>query len=83
MMQLKSRPMSGSIKKTPKVAITSAESEKDNKRAANRKLRRVTKVKIKKGEGELPTLKDISNTWAFDKDGKQYLKNPAAKELRK
>ena len=75
--------MSRSKKKTPKKGITGAESEKENKRQANRKYRRVTKIQVKKGKDELPLTKELSNVWAFDKDGKQYLEKPARKDLRK
>lgn len=75
--------MSRSRKKTPKKGITLADTEKDNKREANRKLRRVTKIKVKRGEDELPDIKEVSNVWAFNKDGKRYLKNPTPKDLRK
>lgn len=75
--------MSRSTKKTPKRGITSAETEKENKRQANRKFRRVTKIQVKKGDNELPLTKELSNIWSFDKDGKQFLKQPTKKDLRK
>lgn len=76
--------MSRSKKKTPKVGITTAETEKENKRKANRKFRRVAKNRLKKNDSQLPkTTKEISDVWSFDKDGKQFLKNPSKKDLRK
>ena len=75
--------MSRSRKKTPKTGITSAETEKSNKRNANRKFRRVTKNQLKNGDSQFVAIKEISNVWSFDKDGKQYLKNPTKKDLRK
>jgi len=75
--------MSRSLKKTPKTGITTAETEKDDKRKANRKLRRLTKIQVKKGDNELTKIKEISNVWLFDKDGKQFLKDPTNKDLRK
>ena len=75
--------MSRSRKKTPVRGRTTAESEKENKRKANRKLRRITKVQLKKGDAELSTMKETSNVWAFDKDGKQFLKKPVKKDFRK
>jgi len=75
--------MSRSLKKTPKNGITTAETEKDNKRKANRKLRRVAKIQVKKGENEIASKREISNVWSFDKDGKQFLKKPIKKDLRK
>ena len=76
--------MSRSKKKTPKVGITTAETEKGNKRKANRKFRRVTKTRLKKNDDELPkTIKAMSDVWSFDKDGKQFLRTPTKKDLRK
>lgn len=75
--------MSRSKKKTPKIGITSAYSEKDDKRNANRKFRRITKVQVKKGDNQFVDIKENSNVWSFDKDGKRYLRNPTKKDLRK
>ena len=75
--------MSRSRRKTPKIGVTTAETEKDNKRQANRRYRRVTKLQLKKEEEELAQRRELSNVWAFDKDGKQFLKNPAKEDLRK
>ncbi|WP_298512651.1 hypothetical protein [uncultured Kordia sp.] len=75
--------MSRSKKKTKIQGITSATSEKANKQEANRKFRRVVKQKVKLGKTELPELREISNVWAFDKDGKIYDSEMTAKELRK
>lgn len=75
--------MSRSKKKTKIRGITTAVSEKQDKRDANRKLRRVVKQKVKKGNENLPELKDISNVWLFDKDGKTYDKKMNDRDLRK
>jgi hypothetical protein len=75
--------MSRSKRNTPKRGITTSETEKENKRNANRKLRRKVKIQVKKGEINLSRLREISNVWSFDKDGKMYLKDPSAKDLRK
>lgn len=75
--------MSRSRKKTPITGYTTAETEKDDKRRANRKLRRITKVQVKKGDDQFTELREISNVWAFGKDGKRYLKNPTKRALRK
>lgn len=75
--------MSRSLKKTPITGITTATTEKDNKRKANRKLRRVIKVQVKTGDNPLSTIKEVSNVWSFNKDGKQFLKKPTKKDLRK
>lgn len=75
--------MSRSRKKIPITGITSAKTEKNNKRKANRKFRRVTKIQIRKGDSQLVTIKEVSNVWSFDKDGKQFLQNPKKKDFRK
>jgi hypothetical protein len=75
--------MSRSKRHIPKRGITTSETEKENKRKANRNLRRKVKVQIKKGESKLSVLREVSSVWSFDKDGKMYLKNPTAKDLRK
>lgn len=72
--------MSRSKKKTKIRGITTAVSEKQD---ANRKLRRVVKQKVKKGNEDLPELKDISNVWLFDKDDKTYDKKMNDRDLRK
>jgi hypothetical protein len=71
--------MSRSRRKTPKAGITTADSEKQDKRLANRDLRR----KVRQGKLDL-RVRDVSNGWSFDKDGKQRFdpkKHP--KEMRK
>jgi hypothetical protein len=75
--------MSKSYKKIKVRSTTSAESEKENKQEANRKLRRITNQKVKIGDEVLPEIKDVSNVWSFNKDGKRYDKNMTEKELRK
>lgn len=75
--------MSRSKKKTPKTGITTAATEKDNKRKANRKFRHATKAQVKNGDSQFIDIKEVSNVWSFDKDGKQYLKNPTKKDFRK
>ncbi len=75
--------MSRSKRNTPKRGITTSESEKEEKRRANRTLRKKVKIQIKKGKPVLSKLREISNVWAFSKDGKMYLKDPSAKDLRK
>lgn len=75
--------MSRSKRKTPKTGITTAESEKQDKRKANRKFRRKTKLQVKKGGINISELREVSNVWSFDKDGKMFLKKPTKKDLRK
>jgi hypothetical protein len=75
--------MSKSEKKTKIRGITTAKSEKKNKQDANRKFRRIIKQKVKSNESELPEIREISNIWSFDKDGKIYDSEMTEKDLRK
>jgi hypothetical protein len=75
--------MSRSRKKTPKTGITTADSEKNDKRLANRLFRRKTKSQLKNGESPFINIKEVSDVWLFDKDGKRYLKNATKSDLRK
>ncbi|MDR3026563.1 hypothetical protein [Chryseobacterium sp.] len=75
--------MSRSRRKTPITGVTTAETEKENKRDANRKLRRLNKIKIHKKDYDLFQLREISNVWGFDKDGKHYSKDLSKRSLRK
>lgn len=62
--------MSRFRKKSKVKGNTSADSEKENKLEPNRKLRRVTKQKIKDNPDKLPELREISDKGGVDKDGK-------------
>lgn len=68
--------MSRSRRKTPITGIIAAQSEKSDKRIANRKLRRVTKEILRRGSLEddqiLPEIREVSNVWSFAKDGKRW-----------
>lgn len=75
--------MSRSRKKNKMHGNTAAKSEKENKQDANRKLRRATKQKVNSGETILPKLREVSNIWSFNKDGKTYNSKISEKELRK
>jgi hypothetical protein len=76
--------MSRSKKKTPKVGFSTSETEKENKRKANRKFRRITKNRLTENDIQLPKkTKEISDVWSFDKGGKQFLKKPSKNDLRK
>ena len=75
--------MSNSIKKTKITGFTTSESEKAEKREANRKYRRTVKQKVKLGNDEFPKIRELSNVWCFSKDGKRYYPELSAKDLRK
>jgi len=64
--------MSRSKKRTPVCGMTSARSEKQDKRLYNRRYRRICKQIIHADPTRelLPSLSEYSNTWAMDKDGK-------------
>jgi hypothetical protein len=66
--------MSRSRKHTPISGHTNARSEKRDKRAANRKLRRRIRATMQANpETEsLPELRELSDVWGMDKDGKHY-----------
>ena len=75
--------MSNSKKKTNIKGNTSAVSEKKSKQEANRKLRHIVKEKLKLGHEDLPSIKEVSDVWDFEKDGKYYDKNMTEKDKRK
>lgn len=75
--------MSRSRRKTRIRGNTTAASEKKSKLKANRKLRRLTRETLKKRKEGLPLLREISDIWNFDKDGKKYDPEFPEKELRK
>lgn len=75
--------MSRSHQKTPIRGNTIAESEKQDKRHANRKFRRIVRQKMKAGEDTLPQIREVSNVWKFDKDGKTYDNSLSSRDLRK
>ncbi len=63
--------MSRSRRKTPVRGLTTSDSEKQDKRMANRALRRKVRVALSaEPDGVLPALREVSSAWAFDKDGK-------------
>ena len=64
--------MSRSRRKRPFRGITSATSEKQDKRLANRTLRRRIKeiLSLDVEVEVLPELRDVSDPWVMDKDGK-------------
>jgi len=61
--------MSRSYRKNP-ICGTCNGSDKQDKRLANRKLRRIQNICLTLHR-ELPTLRQVSNVWDMQKDGKQ------------
>jgi hypothetical protein len=74
--------MSRSYRKSPFMGVTCARSEKDDKRVANRRLRRVVVNSIR-NEKEMPLTREISNVWLFSKDGRQMITDKNSRWLRK
>ena len=64
--------MSRSRKKTPVHGLTTARSEKKDKRLYNRRFRRVSKqaLQVSPQQEVLPHLREYSDPWCMDKDGK-------------
>jgi len=63
--------MARSTRKTPVRGITTADSEKADKAASHRKLRRVAKQMITPTlETPLPTEQQLTDPWSMAKDGK-------------
>ena len=58
--------MSRSKRKTPIAGITTSASEKKDKQAANRVLRRLTRADPENA----PLLREVSDVWSMGKDGK-------------
>jgi hypothetical protein len=82
--------MSRSFVRTPITGMTTAVSEKQDKRLANRRLRRSARQRLHEVESGaeadavmVPLLRDVSNVYSFDKDGKQWLDNPEPSDWRK
>jgi hypothetical protein len=75
--------MSRSRKKTPKLGISSSDSEKEDKKIANRIFRRKGKQQVKSGEEPVSDMNAVMTTWEMAKDGKWYVKNPSPKQMRK
>lgn len=50
---------------------------------ANRDFRRKSKLSTKSGTGKFLLMREVSNVWAFAKDGKWYMKRAGKKEMRK
>lgn len=76
--------MSRSRRKTKVLGIADT-SDKDSKRTANRCLRHQVKRLLKRDEddAELPLVREMSDVWDFEKDGKQYRSSASDAEMRK
>ncbi|MCK8786311.1 hypothetical protein M0638_18190 [Roseomonas sp. NAR14] len=76
--------MSRSRRRTPITGITSADSEKADKRRANRAVRRALRQDdVADPDAVLPGLRDVSDTWSMAKDGKRWLGHGDPRPMRK
>mgnify|MGYP003398472880 FL=1 len=75
--------MSRSWIKNKIVGYTKKESEKRDKTIANKRCRRLVKVRIAKRSEVLPLIREVSNIYQFDKDGKHYYAGMTKLEMRK
>jgi hypothetical protein len=75
--------MARSRRRTPIFGITTSRSEKKDKRRANRVLRRTVRQHLPDLPALLPLLRELSNVWSFDKDGKAWEREPTARAMRK
>ena len=73
--------MSRSKRKNSITGIAVACSEKYDKRICNRKLRRVNKEKVKKGDDIFLKKHEAMNQWEMQKDGKMYFDEEKFPEL--
>lgn len=63
--------MSNSYRHTSIKGITKTESEKRDKRIANRRFRRIARERLKKDFSvELKNIREIDELWTHSKDGK-------------
>lgn len=75
--------MSRSYKKTPICGLTTAKSDKEDKRLANRLFRRASRNHIKSNREPFYRLREVCNVWDFAKDGKIYYDKEAVKRYPK
>ena len=78
--------MTRSSRRTSIVGVTTCPSEKRDKQFANRACRHALRVALAHdatGDEVLPTLRDVSNPWTMDKDGKQWIGGRWPSLLRK
>jgi hypothetical protein len=75
--------MSRSYIKNKIVGYTKKETEKRDKTIANKRYRRLVKGRIAKRSEVLPLIREVSNIYQFDKDGKHYYAGMTKLEMRK
>jgi len=62
-----------SHRKTPVIGILTADTEKRDKQLAHRRLRARERQDLHRGGEENPRLREVSDPWNMDKDGKQRI----------
>lgn len=64
--------MANSYRKTPVSGITTARSEKQDKKIWHSRMRAATRTHLRSGRDidVMPVEREVSNVWSFDKDGK-------------
>jgi hypothetical protein len=75
--------MSRSYRHTPIFGTTICDSEKSDKRLANRRLRRKMNETPDEEDAVVPLKREVSNVWDFAKDGKGYWDKATKKDMRK
>lgn len=75
--------MSRSYKKTPITSFTTAKSDKEDKKLANRLFRRASHNRIKSNREPFYRLREVCDVWNFAKDGKMYYDKEAVKKYPK
>ena len=77
--------MARSRRHTPIFGMTTRESEKTDKRRANRRLRRRVREAVSRPDAPevLPALREVSNPWSMAKDGRSYWRDARSADLRK
>ena len=67
--------MSRSRRKTPMFGVLRLDSEKQDKRLANRRLRRIARQSVSRGK-ESPLLREVSDIHDFARDGRRWMMRP-------
>lgn len=77
--------MARSKRHTPIFGTTTQQSEKSDKRWANRRLRRLVREAVSTNvlPDVLPALREVSNPWSMAKDGRTYWLDAGPRDLRK
>jgi hypothetical protein len=77
--------VSRSFRHTPVTGITTARSEKQDKRQAHRNLRAAERAAMETametGDAVFPVLREVANVYSFEKDGKQRFDPKAMPKL--